>query len=201
MRILRPRSRARSRGISLVEGLVGSALSLMALATVLFFFQAQQRALAAQSTYVQSQVVTRTVVDLLARELRMVGYAPCADAGDGGGLSGESAGVSRGNSDPYSLPQALNGDGDTTMPMTPRGSRLRTGRERGAPRDWNTRGGPALTLVSGVPQDGLRFRYFTTRTSSSCPPGARPPSTSPVSTVSPGSGSASVPSCRTQIRE
>ena len=46
------------RGISTAEVLVGSALSLMALAAIYSFHLAQMRAIAAQNAYADSQTVT-----------------------------------------------------------------------------------------------------------------------------------------------
>lgn len=56
-------SRRACRGISTPELLVGSMLSLMTVAVMFSTFKAQSRAFAAQTTYSQSQTVTRTMID------------------------------------------------------------------------------------------------------------------------------------------
>ena len=68
--------RATTRGFSTAELLAGTALSLMTVGTVFTVQQAQLKAFATQSTYSQSQTVTRTVIDLMSREVRMAGYNP-----------------------------------------------------------------------------------------------------------------------------
>src|SRR5439155_168643 len=73
-----PFARHRSRGFSTAEVLIGTALSLAALGTLYSFFQAQQKSHATQSTYSQSQTITRTVIDLMTREIRMATYDPTA---------------------------------------------------------------------------------------------------------------------------
>jgi hypothetical protein len=68
--------RATTRGFSTAELLAGTALALMTVGTVFTVQQAQLKAFAAQNTYSQSQTVTRTVIDLMSREVRMAGYNP-----------------------------------------------------------------------------------------------------------------------------
>jgi Tfp pilus assembly protein PilW len=64
-------ARRSERGVSLAEVLVGSALTLIIVGGVYGFYSAQTQALASQRAYARSQDVTRTVIDLLGRELRM----------------------------------------------------------------------------------------------------------------------------------
>jgi hypothetical protein len=59
-----------------MEALVAAGLTLVIALAVLGFFDAQQRAYATLSTYAMSQTVTRTVVDLMSREIRMSSYDP-----------------------------------------------------------------------------------------------------------------------------
>src|SRR5204863_8200644 len=68
--------RKRCRGLSTIDVLAGSGLTLMTMGTVFAFSQAQLKALATQSSYAQSQTVTRTAIDLMTRELRMASLDP-----------------------------------------------------------------------------------------------------------------------------
>src|SRR5206468_1712242 len=68
--------RKRCRGLSTIDVLAGSGLTLMTMGTVFAFSQAQLKALATQSSYAQSQNVTRTAIDLMTRELRMASLDP-----------------------------------------------------------------------------------------------------------------------------
>jgi len=75
------RMRRRSEGgFTLAEVLVGTALTLMIAGGVYSFYAAQTQALASQRAYARSQDVTRTVIDLLGRELRMATYDPSGAA-------------------------------------------------------------------------------------------------------------------------
>jgi type II secretory pathway component PulJ len=104
------------RGMTLAELLVGSALSMIVLAGVYSFYSAQTQALAAQRAYARSQDVTRTVIDLLGRELRMATYDPSGAAiptsPTGGSCPGVKQGLLVGKLDEIKFEQDLNGDGD-----------------------------------------------------------------------------------------
>jgi hypothetical protein len=150
-----------SRGISTIELLVGAALSLFTMGTLFSFFQTQQRAMATQNTYAQSQNITRTVIDLFARELRMASFDPTgaaipmnvgADCPDFRQAFVE-AGPTR-----LRFRQDLNGNGATNGPAEDVLYELLNGEIRR--QDMNVVGGAAVTLVSNVPANGLRFRYF-----------------------------------------
>ena len=68
-----------SAGVTIVELLVGTALSLGAMSAVLSFQRAQFFALRDQVKQLQMQDATRNVVDLFAREMRRAGRDPaCA---------------------------------------------------------------------------------------------------------------------------
>ena len=152
------RDRRNSRGISTAEVLVGTALSLFTLGVLCSFFQAQQRAQAAQSTYNQSQVVTRSVVDLLSRELRMATYDPTGAAlptAPGPSCPGVKQGIVEATADRLHFRQDLDGDGalatageDLLYDVS--GTQLR--RQDGP--------GAAIALVDGVATGGLRLQYF-----------------------------------------
>ena len=104
--------------MGLAEILVGSALSLIVMAGVYSFYSAQTQALAAQRAYARSQDVTRTVIDLLGRELRMATYDPAGTAittsASGGSCPGVKQGLLIGKLDEIKFVQDLNGDGDVT---------------------------------------------------------------------------------------
>jgi hypothetical protein len=104
--------------MGLAELLVGSALSLIVMAGVYSFYSAQTQALAAQRAYARSQDVTRTVIDLLGRELRMATYDPAGTAittsASGGSCPGVKQGLLIGKLDEIKFVQDLNGDGDVT---------------------------------------------------------------------------------------
>jgi Tfp pilus assembly protein PilW len=84
------RATRRNRGMSTMEVLAGATLSLAILGIAMSFFTAQQRALRVQSTFTESQNVTRVFTDLLGRELRMASYDP-TDPDQGGAVAGAGA--------------------------------------------------------------------------------------------------------------
>ena len=105
------------RGMSLAELLVGSALSMIVIGGVYSFYSAQTQALASQRAYARSQDVTRTVIDLLGRELRMATYDPAGTAittSPPGSCPGVKQGLLVGKLNDIQFVQDLNGDGDVT---------------------------------------------------------------------------------------
>jgi len=103
--------------MTLAELLVGSALSMIVMGGVYSFYAAQTQALAAQRAYARSQDVTRTVIDLLGRELRMATYDPSNTAittSPPGVCPGVKQGLLLGKLDEIQFVQDLNGDGDVT---------------------------------------------------------------------------------------
>jgi hypothetical protein len=68
--------RNRMRGISTLEVLASSVLTLMTVGTIFVTQQGQMKAYASQRAYADSQIVTRSVMDLMTRELRLAGYNP-----------------------------------------------------------------------------------------------------------------------------
>ena len=151
------RDRRRSRGVSTAEVLVGSALGLIALAGMYSFQLAQSRALAAQNVYTESQNVTRTVIDLLSRELRMAAFDPVGAAlptAPGPSCPGVKQGIIEASGSRIRFQQDLDGNGaiagsseDVTYDLS--GSNL-----------VRTDGGVPTTLVSGVTSGGFALRYF-----------------------------------------
>jgi type II secretory pathway component PulJ len=109
--------RRNARGMTLAELLVGSALSMVVIGGVYSFYASQTQALAAQRAYARSQDVTRTVIDLLGRELRMATYDPSGLAittSGPGSCPGIKQGLLLGKLDEIQFVQDLNGDGDVT---------------------------------------------------------------------------------------
>ena len=154
-----PFARRRSRGFSTAEVLIGTALSLVAVGTLYSFFQAQQKAHAIQSTYSQSQTITRTVIDLMTRELRMATFDPTTPGALTTSLPPNCPGVKQGvvEATPSKLhfKQDLNGDGLLTgssedVVYDVLGSQIR--RTDGAALP--------IPIVDYVPAGGLNFRYF-----------------------------------------
>ena len=72
--------RARRRGFSTAELLVASTVSLIGFAALYSVFFAQQKALRAQAAYAEVQTTTRSVLDLMGREIRMASYDPTGAA-------------------------------------------------------------------------------------------------------------------------
>ena len=162
------RATKRTRGMSTMEVLAGAALSLTILGIAMSFFTAQQRALRVQSTFTESQNVTRTFTDLLGRELRQASYDPTDnDQGGSGGAGaisdtadinwcpGADQGITIATPNSIRFKSDLNGDGDT----------LDTGEDvyyylsgNSIMRQDGT--GTAIPLVTGVPDVGLSLRYF-----------------------------------------
>jgi hypothetical protein len=152
-------SRHRSRGLSTAEVLAGTALSLLALSALYSVQHAQTQAFAAQRTYAESQAVTRTVVDLMTRELRMASYDPAnaLTTSQPPGCPGVKQGIVEASATKLRFKQDLDGDGqintageDVVYDIL--GSEIR--RTEGASLP--------VTLVEHVPVDGFSFRYFDT---------------------------------------
>lgn len=173
------RRRARNAGVSIAEVLVGSALSLFVIGAVYSFYSAQTRALAAQRTYTESQNVTRTVIDLLARELRMATYDPSGLAlttsPPGLNCPGVKQGLVLARVDQIQFQQDLSGDGDVADASEDLYYYALAGELR---RVDNGSGGTVVPVVSGLrSSDGFVLRYFD----NSNPPVELVPSGSPAS--------------------
>lgn len=152
------RQRSHSRGFSTAEVLVATAISLVTLGVLSSFFRAQQRAQATQTTYNASQVVTRSVVDILSRELRMASYDPSGAAlttAPGPSCPGVKQGIVEATATRIHFKQDLNGDGALTtagedVVYDVSGTQLRRQDGAAAP----------VGLVDGVASGGLHFQYF-----------------------------------------
>lgn len=145
--------------MSLAEVLVGSALTLIIVGGVYGFYSAQTQALASQRAYARSQDVTRTVIDLLGRELRMATYDPAgtaiATSPPGGSCPGVKQGLLVGKLDQIKFVQDLNGDGDVvdeaeTLYYYTLGGELRR-------QDGN---GTAVALVENLDVNGFVLQYY-----------------------------------------
>ena len=125
-----------------METLAGMGLTLILLAAVYTFQGAQLKVLRAQNVYADSQNVTRTVIDVMSRELRMATY-------------GVKQGIIQATPTSIRFQQDLNGDGliagageDVTYTFAD-GQITRTD-GLNAP----------VTLVSNVPSNGFSILYF-----------------------------------------
>ena len=149
-------TRRRPRGFTTMEALVGAAVALGTLASTVVFLQTQLRAITLQNGYATNQALTRTAVDLLARELRMAGHDPRGTAlpvSAGPSCPGASRGLVEAGVRRLRFQQDLDGDGaiaaageDVTYYLD--GDRL------------VRQDGEALPLVDGLARDGVEFRYF-----------------------------------------
>jgi type II secretory pathway component PulJ len=152
--------RRRQRGFGTMEALVASVVTLVVALAILGFFDSQQRAYATMSTYAASQTVTRTVVDLMGRELRMASYDPLDTAladYPGPTCPGVDQGIVIARPQFIQMQQDLNGSGaidaaseDVTYLLS--GNQIR--------RVDNGVGGSTATLVENVPAGGFVIRYF-----------------------------------------
>jgi len=157
--------------MSTMEVLAGATLSLFILGVATSFFTAQQRALRVQTTFTDSQNVTRTFTDIFSRELRQASYDP-TDVDQGGAIAGSAGAITDnttnlgwcpGADEAFTIAttnsvrfkQDLNGDGDTTDG----GEDLYYYLSSNTIQRQDGNGTP-VTLVTGVPDVGLTLRYF-----------------------------------------
>lgn len=150
--------RRSTHGFSTADVLAGLALSMLTLGSVYSFFLAQQKALATQQVYAQSQTITRTLVDLFLREVRMATYDPAGTAlttSPGPSCPGVKQGIVDARPTLLHFQQDLDGDGtigaageDVTYLLSGNDVQRQEGKT------------PPVTLVSGVAMGGLTFRYF-----------------------------------------
>jgi len=157
MRVIRRARRARSRGITTMDILVGSAISILALGTTHSAFVAQTRAFQSQSTYSQSQNVTRTAIDLMTRELRMAAYDPSGAAIPltTGSCPAIKSGIMEASATRLKFRQDLNGDGD----VSDSGETVTYDLSAGNLRRQDGTATP-IVVASDLPSNGLSFRYF-----------------------------------------
>ena len=181
------RSRQRSRGFSTAEVLAGTALTMMLMTAIYSVQRAQTMAFAAQNVYSESQNVTRTVIDLMTRELRMATYDPgtALTTSPGPSCPGVKQGIVEATPSKLHFKQDLTGDGSLISPgedlvYDVLGSALRRTDGSALP----------VTIVTGVPAGGLNFRYFD---------GSNPP-VELIPTGTPPSLTSSQRDCVTKVR-
>ncbi len=166
--------RPRARGLSTMEVLAGMGLTLILLAAVYTFQGAQLKALRAQNVYADSQNVTRTVIDVMSRELRMATFDPTPGTipPTGASCPGRKQGIIQATPTSIRFQQNLNGDGaiaGTGEDVTYSYADGQITRTDGA--------NAPVTLVSNVPSDGFSLLYF----SGNNPPVQLVPAGSPAS--------------------
>ena len=135
--------RPRARGLSTMEVLAGMGLTLILLAAVYTFQGAQLKALRAQNVYADSQNVTRTVIDVMSRELRMATY-------------GVQQGIIQATPTSIRFQQDLNGDGT----IAGAGEDVTYSYADGQITRTDGANAP-VTLVSNVPSNGFSLLYFS----------------------------------------
>src|SRR2546422_4009435 len=140
-----------------MEVLAGLGVTLILLAAVYTFQQAQTKAFLTQNVYSDSQNVTRSVIDLMARELRMASYDPGTALPTSPGPCAPSVkeGIIEATPTKIHFRQDLNGDNVIGGP----GEDVTYDLANGAVR--RTDGlAPPVVLASGIPTGGLTFLYF-----------------------------------------
>jgi len=152
-----PSRRPRARGFSSMEVLAGLGLTLILLAAVYTSQQTQMKAFSTQQVYSDSQNVTRSVIDLMARELRMASYDPgtALPTSPGPCAPGVKEGIINATDTSIHFQQDLNGDNligaageDVTYDLS-----------NGTVRRTDGAAAPVV-LAAGVPAGGLTFLYF-----------------------------------------
>ena len=151
------RRRPHARGFSSMEVLAGLGLTLILLAAVYSFQQAQLKAFSTQQVYSDSQNVTRSVIDLMARELRMACYDPGTAINKSGGPCKPDVkqGIIEATPTRIRFQQDLNGDNAIGAP----GEDVTYDLSNGTIRRTDGLAEPVV-LASGVPTGGLSFLYF-----------------------------------------
>jgi hypothetical protein len=141
-----------------MEMLVTATLTLMTVGTICTFSQAQLKALAAQGSFAQSQSVTRSALDLMARELRMASLDPtnlALPTSVGLTCPGVKQGIVEATPTKLHFRQDLNADGA----LTAAGEDVTYDQLAGQIRRSDGAAQP-VALVDFVPAGGLVFRYF-----------------------------------------
>jgi Tfp pilus assembly protein PilW len=152
-------SARRQRGSALVDTLVGTLMSLLVLAAILGLFEAQEQAQGVQDVYGASQTVTRTVIDLMSRELRMASYDPTGTAlatSPGPSCPGVTQGIVSATSTSVRFQQDLDGDGRLLSP----GEDVTYDVLGTQVRRTDAATGVPVVLVDAAVQNPLTFLYF-----------------------------------------
>ena len=157
--------RPRARGLSTMETLAGMGLTLILLAAVYTFQGAQLKALRAQNVYADSQNVTRTVIDVMSRELRMATFdptlppaetIPSSPSGVGAICPNVKRGIIQATPTSIRFQQNLNGDGA----IAGAGEDVTYSYADGQITRTDGANAP-VTLVSNVPSNGFSLLYFS----------------------------------------
>ncbi len=157
--------RPRARGLSTMEVLAGMGLTLILLAAVYTFQGAQLKALRAQNVYADSQNVTRTVIDVMSRELRMATFdptlppaetIPSSPSGVGAICPNVKRGIIQATPTSIRFQQNLNGDGA----IAGAGEDVTYSYADGQITRTDGANAP-VTLVSNVPSNGFSLLYFS----------------------------------------
>ena len=149
-----------SRGIGTMEVLVGGMVTVIIMLALMGFFDAQQKAYATLNTYAESQNVTRTAMDLIGRDVRMSSYDPTGAAmtqHPGPACPGVREGLAEASATALRIRQDL--DADAALVTAGEDVRYLQVGDEIRRVDLST-GAGALTLVNGVANGGLLFRYF-----------------------------------------
>ena len=153
------RQRARQHGFGTMEALVASVVTLVVALAILGFFDAQQRAYATMSTYAASQNVTRTVIDIMGREIRMSSYDPLGTAllaYPGPTCPNVEQGLAIGEQQRIQIQQDLNNSG-----LIDAASENVIYRQQGDQiQRTDVFTGTTATLVENVPTNGFVIRYY-----------------------------------------
>jgi type IV pilus assembly protein PilW len=175
MIMMKTRSNRRlARGMSTAELMAGISLGLIVIAAIYSFQKTQLKAFATQSVYSQSQMVTRSAVDLMARELRMAVFDPnnglVVNPGNAACAPGAHQGIMTATPTSIRIKQDLNNDGV----FTAAGEDITYDLVSGNLRRTDGGNGP-VTIVSNV--TGFSLRFF----SANNPPVELVPAGSPAS--------------------
>jgi len=155
------RTRRRTRGISVLEVLVGLALSAVVLVGIHSSQRAYAHALRSHAAAFDLQDQARASVDLMVRELRMAGYDPTGAAlptSPGPACPGVSQGLIDATATRVRIRADLTGDGTTLAS----GEDVIYQLDSPNAQILRTSSGGSGVLTDKVATDGLVFRYFDT---------------------------------------
>jgi prepilin-type N-terminal cleavage/methylation domain-containing protein len=159
-RIERSRRRAQ-RGLSLLEVMIGLALTPIVLAGIHSAYRAQAFALKANNTAYSQQELARATLDLIAREVRMSGYDPSGLAlvlSPGPACPGVRQGLLEATPNRLNIRADLDGDGLVTGV----GEDVVYELDLTLHQVRRTDAMGSVVLLEDAPNDGLVIRYFDT---------------------------------------
>ena len=151
MQLTGPRASSRlasQAGFSLVEILVATGIGMVAFLTAASFNRFQLFALRNQATQLDVQTTARSVVDLMAREVRRAGKDPtCAKAFNA---------IAAATSQSIRVQADLDGDGA----VTGTNEDITYSYDSSSNTIWRTANGSTSRLMSGWNMTGSKLRYF-----------------------------------------